>query len=105
MIRNETSAIKLTGRKLKAIHAVLSNDTLNEAAITVGVSRTTLHRYMHDDVFVSELKRAKRAMLNQTILKLQRGMADAARTLIEVCNDRDAPPSARVVVELLFLVF
>jgi predicted DNA-binding protein (UPF0251 family) len=96
MTQTSTHEIKLNGKKLKAIQAILANDTLEAAAKQVGISRTTLHRYLNENVFSKELKKAKRSMINQTILRLQRSTSDAARTLAEVCRDKEAPPSSRV---------
>ena len=86
----------LTGKKLKAIEAILACDTVEKACKVVKVNRSTMYRYFKDPLFEQTLKKAKRQLVNRAILRLQQTCGDATRALAEICRDKDAPPSARV---------
>lgn len=86
----------LSGKKLKAIEALLACDTLDKACKTCGVSRTTMYRYLQEPEFDKEFKRAKRQLINRALLRLQQACGDASRALAEICRNSEAPPSARV---------
>ncbi|WP_020585628.1 phBC6A51 family helix-turn-helix protein [Desulfobacter curvatus] len=93
---NETSDQILKGRKLKALEALITNDTVDEACKTIGIGRTTMYRYLKEPAFEAELSRAKRQLVNRAILRLQQTTGDAARALAEICRDKEMPASARV---------
>ncbi len=86
----------LTGKKLKALEALITCDTVEEACKASGISRTTMYRNLNDPEFSKALKSAKRQLVNRAVLRLQQTCGDAARALAEVCRDKDAPASARV---------
>jgi hypothetical protein len=92
MSKNET----LTANQLKAIKALVSHDTVAEAAEACNLGRQTLYRFMREPLFDAELKKAKRVLVNRAILSLQQSCRHAATALAQICRDTDAPPSARV---------
>lgn len=96
MTQNRDKKPQLTGKQLRGIQAILESDSMEAAAISAQVNRKTLYRWLENDLFKGELSRAKRLLINQGILKLQQGTSEAAATLIEICQDKDAPPSSRV---------
>jgi ACT domain-containing protein len=96
MEQNSTSKDILTGKKLKAIEALIACDTIDEACTVCGISRTTMYRYLKEPLFDKELKVAKRQLINRAILRLQQTCGDATRALAEICRDKKAPPSSRV---------
>jgi hypothetical protein len=87
---------QLTAKQLRGIQAILQADSMEQAAEIAEVNRKTLYRWLENDLFMRELSRAKRIIINQGLLKLQRGTNEASATLIEICQDKDAPPSSRV---------
>ena len=96
MIKNKTSGNVLTGEKFKALEALLTCDTIDKPFKDSGITRSTMYRYMKDDVFNNELKLAKRQLINRAVLRLQQTCGDATRALAEICRNKDAPASARV---------
>jgi len=96
MQQNDTPEKTLTGRKVKAIKALLSYDTIDEASKIVKISRSTMYRYFNDPLFDKELKAAKRQMVNRAVMRLNQSCGDASRALAEICRNKAAPPSSRV---------
>lgn len=95
MAKNRTSGV-LSRNQLKAVEALISYDTVADAAKACGLARDTLYRYLKDPLFDGELKKAKRSMVDRAILSLQRSCRHAATALAAICRDEEAPPSARV---------
>lgn len=96
MEQSKDKKLQLTTKQLKAIQTLLAEDTMGKAAKEAGVTRNTLYRWLEDDLFMKELSRCKRLIINQGLMKLQKGTNAAVETLIEVAKDREVPPSARV---------
>jgi hypothetical protein len=96
MIQNSDKKLHLKGKQAKGIQALLSADTIDKASELTGVTRNTLYRWLKDDFFIHELNQAKRKLVQHSILRLQRAVKDAVKTLLEVCNDKKAPASSRV---------
>jgi hypothetical protein len=95
MTKNRTSGV-LSRSQLKAVEALISYDTVADAAKACGLARDTVYRYLKDPLFDHELKKAKRTMVDRAILSLQRSCRHAATALAAICRDEEAPPSARV---------
>ena len=95
MIKNDTSST-LSANQLKAIKALVSHNSVTEAAEACKLGRQTLYRFMRDPLFDSELRKAKRILVNRAILSLQQSCRYAATALAQICRDAEAPPSARV---------
>jgi len=96
MTQTDTSEEILTGKKLKALEALISHDSIDQACNACGISRATLYRYLKEPLFDKELKAAKRQLINRAILRLQQSCSDAARTLSEICKDKEATAASRV---------
>lgn len=96
MSQNKTSEVFLRGKKLKALEALISHDSIDQACSACSTSRATLYRYLKEPLFEKELKAAKRQLVNRAILRLQRSSSDAASTLSEICKDKDATAASRV---------
>ncbi len=95
MTKNRTSEV-LSANQLKAIKALIAHETVSDAAKACNLARDTVYRYMRDPIFDHELKKAKRILVNRTILSLQQSCRHAATALATICRDEEAPPSARV---------
>ena len=96
MDQNKTKTAPLKGKKAKAIDALITCDTVENACKAAGVGKTTMYRYLKEPVFDAALKAAKRQLVNRAILRLQQTTGDAARALAEICRDKEAPASARI---------
>lgn len=91
------------GKRQAAIVALLSEPTLEGAARRVGVDPATLHRWLRDDDFSAEYRRARREALSLAVAQLQGGSSKAGKALLEIIEDRRAPATARVrAIEALF---
>lgn len=96
MKQTDTPEKFLTGKKLKALDALISHDSIDQACKACGISRATMYRYLKEPLFEKELKAAKRQLINRAILRLQQTCGDAARTLGEICKDKEATAASRV---------
>lgn len=96
MSQNRYQTEHLTGKRLKGVKALLTTDSIEDAAKTAGVTRNTLYRWLKEEIFTKELSKAKRQMVQYSILKLQRSTKDAVQALSEICRDKDGTASARV---------
>lgn len=80
----------------KAIMALLMQPTIQEAAKSIGISDTTLWRWMQEEEFSTQYKEAKQLAFNQAMGRLQQVSSIAVDTLQSVMEDETAPPSSRV---------
>lgn len=72
---------KITRRMELAIAALLEAPTLPLAARQAGVSERTLANWLKDEVFQAAYRRARGAVLEHAITKLQKAATKAAETL------------------------
>jgi hypothetical protein len=83
-------------KQQKALAALLNCSTVPEAAIACGMGETTLYRFLRDAAFKAQYRHACAEIVAHAITQLQRDAATATKTLRAVCEDREAPASARV---------
>ena len=95
----------LNGRHDRAITALLSSTTIQEAANKADLDRSTLYRYLDDSDFERKYREARRKALNQAIGQLHAGAVDAVETLQEIMHDEDAKPADRIRAAKLVLKF
>ncbi len=93
--------MKVTDRKMDrkwetAIAALLTAQTVAEAAKACGLGETTLYRWLVDGDFQTRFREAKRAALDQAIAHLHGIATEAVATLRAVMTDDSAPANARV---------
>lgn len=96
MNKNSDKKLHLRGKQAKGIEALLTTDTIDQAAKNTGVTRNTMYRWLKEDFFLKELNQAKRQVVQHSILKLQKASQYAVKTLLEICRDKNATDSARV---------
>src|SRR5688500_14763523 len=84
---------KQTNRE-KAIIALLSTDTVKEAAEECGLSVRTLYGYLADPAFVSEFRSHRRDLMDATLARLQKASDSATDTLRRNLNC--GTPSAEI---------
>lgn len=87
----------------KAVSALLSTCTIQAAADTIGVSARTLHRWMQDADFITQLHAAQDAMLEQAALRVVGLSGDAVSTLHDAMRDPETPTGVRVRASDLLL--
>ncbi len=87
---------KLPAKQEQALAALLANPSVREAAEAAKNSEATLWRYLRDPAFSERYKAARRDVTDHLIMRLQADSTKAARVLLEVAEDTNAPASARV---------
>ncbi len=92
----EKTAGELDAKQQKALTALLSHNTVPEAAKACRMSEATLYRFLRADDFKFHYRHARAEIVEHAITQLQRNCATASDTLRAVCEDKDAPASARV---------
>jgi hypothetical protein len=86
----------LTAKQEAALVALLSHGTIEAAYASVGVSKTTMWRWMQLPRFQARYKAERRQLVEAGIVTLQKHATTAARVLVQIAADREAPASARV---------
>ncbi len=87
---------KLGKKKSEAIVALLTQRTTEEAARMIGISCSTMFRWMVEPEFKTALREARRAAYGQATARLQQASSTAAAVLIKVMLDPETPASSRV---------
>lgn len=85
-----------TRKKEKAIAALLTTDTVEQAASVAGIAESTLYRWLREPVFLEQYRKARKAAVDQAISTLQERANKAAKALIDIAEDQEMPPSTRV---------
>ena len=80
----------------EAIAALLAHPTMKEAAEAVGIGESTLFRWMQDEQFREDYRKARGEVVRQAIARLQRASGEAVDTLRTIMKDDIKPASARV---------
>lgn len=65
----------------KALSALLETSTITEAAMKANLSPATLYRYLADDDFQKEYRKARRALVESSIGQIQSATGEAVETL------------------------
>ena len=85
-----------SGRKERAVLALLEHPTIEKAAAAVGISDVTLWRWLQTDEFQNAYRKARREAFSQCVARLQNASNAAVGTLLRVMLDREAPAASRV---------
>lgn len=93
MQRDETL---LSAKQTKALEALLSEASQEEAARKAGISRTTLFRWLQEEHFKRAYEDALQLSFASALKSLQVVATEAMTTLREVLRDPLTPPAARV---------
>jgi hypothetical protein len=86
----------LTAKQEAALVALLSHGTIEAAYKAVGVAKSTMWRWMQMPQFQARYKAERRQFVEAGIATLQKHAVTAARVLVQIAADREAPASARV---------
>lgn len=93
----EISKMKsLPKKRMEAIVALLSHQTVRDAAQVVGIGETTLYRWLQDPTFQEAYQEARYAVVQQALTQLQQACGEAAGVLREIMNNPKVPPYTRV---------
>jgi hypothetical protein len=90
------SAEKLTPKQETALLALLDNSTIEAAYKAAGISKATMWRFMQDANFQARYRASRRQLVETAIAQLQKHATTAARVLVNIAVDKDAPASSRV---------
>ena len=87
---------KLSRKQEQAITALVLCASLTEAAAQCGLAEVTLRRWLKQDGFQQAYRDARRQVVQQAIVQVQRATGEAVETLRGVMQGTDAPASAKV---------
>jgi DNA-binding transcriptional MerR regulator len=87
---------KLSRKQDQAITALVTCQSITEAAAQCGLAEVTLRRWLKQDGFQAAYREARRAVVQHAITQVQRATAEAVKTLRAVMQNTEAPASARV---------
>jgi uncharacterized protein (UPF0147 family) len=93
---NPKRAEALSGKQSKVLALLVSGQSIEAAAAAGATNAATVHRWLKEEAFAGEYKRARREVVSQATATLQAACNAAASTLREICEDTNAPASSRV---------
>src|SRR5918996_3177414 len=80
-------ALRLSARQEKALRALLSSATVEVAAAQAGCSERSIRGWLSShEPFKSAYRQARRAIMDQAILVLQKAYSDAVAELVQELN-------------------
>lgn len=95
--------LKLTVRSSKEVRqrerlifALLQQPSLEKAAESIGISRSTAWRIRRTPEFQQEYLQARREALSESWSRLMQASSAAVTTLVTMMNDPNAPASSRI---------
>ena len=80
----------------QAIAALLSHNSVEEAARAVGISANTLLRWRKEPEFKAAWREARRTTLSQATGPLQDFRRAAVKTMLKIMMDQNAPAGTRL---------
>ena len=86
----------LTPRQRKAVEALLTNGDVSAAAKTAGVSRDTIHRWMHNERFLAALRDLTQQSLESLSRRLVVLADQAVSTLSQALEDTETPAGVKI---------
>jgi dsDNA-specific endonuclease/ATPase MutS2 len=86
----------LTGRKKKALEALLVCKTRQEAAAMAGIDRKTLWAYMRDEEFKTAYNERFTELLQEATQQARQYISPALETLDEIRRNAEASDTARI---------
>lgn len=86
----------MTGKQARALQALLTCPTQAAAAQAAGIGLTTLKRYLNDDEFQREYRKAVSGLVAEAATQAKQSLSPALSTLREVMQDTDQNAQARI---------
>lgn len=94
----------MDSRKKKALAALLSASTKQEAASAAGISYATLRRWIMEDAdFRREYDAELQGIIESAAAQARQGIAEAVTTLREIMNDAEAAQNVKVTAARVIL--
>lgn len=86
----------MTPKRQKALLALLTTPTREQAAAAAGITSKTLRGYLADPEFQAEYKKAFAGLVEDATRQAQQAIAPALSTLREIVEDPDENAQARI---------
>lgn len=86
----------ITPKQEKAIAALLTNPTKQEAAEAAGISPATLRRYLADEDFQREYRQALSGLVDEAATQARQSLAPALRCLRGIVSDEEEAASTKI---------
>lgn len=86
----------MTPKRQKALLALLTTPTREQAAAAAGITSKTLRGYLADPEFQAEYKKAFAALVEDATRQAQQAIAPALSTLREIVEDTGENAQARI---------
>lgn len=96
---------KLPRKQEAAITALLTQRTIDEAAKSIGVSTSTLRRWMELPIFKEAYLKARRQAVSQSHARMQQNSSAACAVLLRLMADPAVKASARIQAARTVLEF
>lgn len=87
---------RITRKQELAAQALAMGETATRAAVSAGISRETLYRWMKQPLFLDAIEDAGKSALVSHARILTGNLQKALDTLLEIMNDDTAPANARI---------
>ncbi len=86
----------LTARQVKALQALLTYPTKNEAAAAAGISTETMRKYLSDPEFQAEYKAAFTELVTDATRQAQQSLSPALSALRSIVEDEEETAGSRI---------
>ncbi len=86
----------MTPKQTRAITGLLTQPTKNEAAAAAGISPATLRRYLADEEFQREYKKALAELMQDAAARARQSISPALECLRDICMSEDETSTARI---------
>ena len=96
MADNGRGGPKLRTKQRRFINALLTSNTIRDAAQTADIAERTAYRWLRSDPVKSALSEALDVALSQAAARCSGAMGAALEVLLAIAQDIEAPASARV---------
>lgn len=83
-------------KKEELLTALLTESTVEKAALKAGIAKSTAFKYLKDNDFKERLLDKKREVMAQVTNQLQRQALEAVKVLSDIMTDEKAPEYARI---------
>jgi AcrR family transcriptional regulator len=87
---------KADHKQERAVGALITSTSIEEAAKAAGVGTRTLYAWLNDREFQGQYRAARREVVGQALAQLQKVSSLAVNTLAEIMEDSEAPAGSRV---------
>lgn len=95
----------MTPKQTRALAALLTCPTKEQAAAAAGIGLTTLKRYLADQSFQEEYKRAVSGLIEEAAITAKQSLDPALSCLREIVEDGEAADTARIQAARSLLEF